>query len=148
MGMESTLKNSFMLAIFIVAVLTFAVMFSVDNDSDITISGDTRYDGLTDDLRSDADDLADDSTTVQDIFMKTTLESGDEHAGGGGQFKVGPFSAFGMAMTGMKAGFATIFGGDSDSSNPFSFIMVSFVALMTILITYYGIKAWLGRDPS
>jgi len=148
MGMESTLKNSFMLTIFIVSILTFAVMFAIDNDSDISISGDTRFDGLTSDLKDDASALEQEAESSRTILMKTTLETGDEHAGSGGQFKVGPFTAIGMSLKGMTAGFKTIFGGDSDETNPFTFIIISFATLMSFLIGYYVIKAWLGRDPS
>jgi hypothetical protein len=148
MGMESTLKNSFMIAIFIVCVVTFAVSFAVDNDSDITISNDSRFEELTGTIKTDLGALANESTSSKDILLKTTLESGDEHAGGGGQFKVGPFTAIGMAFEGTKVGFASIFGGETERTSPFAFILIGFVSLFVFLIGYYVIKAWLGRDPS
>lgn len=143
MGMEKTLVNSTLLTIFVVAIITFAVQFGIDNNSDVVITDDSRYTSLNSSLRGDLENLSSDSSSSKDILLKTTLESGDEHAGSGGQFKVGPFTAIGMTIRSMGTGFNSIFGEDS----AFGFILVAFVTLFTFLVGYYVIKAWLGRDP-
>jgi len=143
MGMETTLKNSAFFTVFVIAIIAFTINFGIDNDTDVTID-DGKYADLINTLKANMSTLANDSTTAQEIMLKTTLEGGDEHAGSGGQFKVGPFTAFGMAISGISVGFSEFFGGDSD----FSFIPILFVTIMTFLIGYYIIKAWLGRDPN
>ena len=143
MGMEATLKNSAFFVVFVIAIIAFTVNFALDNDTDVTLDDD-KYSTLRENMGNDLDSLADESRTAQEILLKTTLESGDEHAGSGGQFKVGPFTAIGFAINATKDGFSEFFGGDSD----FAFIPILFATVMTFLIGYYIVKAWLGRDPS
>jgi hypothetical protein len=46
-----------------------------------------------------------------------------------------------MTVISFTTAFDSIFGVE------FRFILTAFVSLMTFLIGYYVIKAWLGRDP-
>ena len=143
MGMETTLKSSVMITIFVIAIVTFAVQFAIDNDSDISLADDSRFTGLNSTLRANISNLKSDAEGSQEVLLKTSLASGDaEISGSGGQFKIGPFTAMVMTVSSLTGGFNAIFGPE------FSFILVLFVALMTFLIGYYVIKAWLGRDPS
>jgi len=143
MGMESTLKNSVFIAIFVIAIITFTINFAIDNDSDITLANDTRYSSLSSDLQTNINTLENDSKTSNEILQKTSLAAGDQEiAGSGGQFKVGPYSAINMTINSFTTSFKTIFGPE------FYFIFVAFVSLMTLLIGYYVIKAWLGKDPN
>jgi hypothetical protein len=144
MGMESTMKNNAMLTIFVVAIVTFAISFAADNDSPVSLADDSRYNDLKSGLKSEAEQLEADATTAQTALLKTTLESGDEHASSGGQFKVGPYTAMFMTVFSLKRGFDTITGGSTE----FAWILGLFAGLFTILIGYYIVKAWLGRDPS
>ena len=143
MGMETTLKNSVMISIFVISIITFSVMFAIDNDSDISLADDSRFTGLNSSLRNNISQLETDAKSSQEVMLKTSLATGDsEISGSGGQFKVGPFTAIAMTISSLTVGFNAIFGPE------FSFILVSFVALMTFLLGYYVIKAWLGRDPN
>jgi hypothetical protein len=146
MGMEETLKNSVLIAIFVISIVSFVAMFAIDNQSDVVLpTDDARLSGLNATLRSNISSLEDDATTAQDILLKTSLNPGDsEISGAGGQFKTGPFAAIGMAVTSLKTSFSAIFGNSGD----FQFVMIAFVALFTFLLGYYVIKAWLGRDPN
>lgn len=142
MGMESTLKSSVLITIFVISIVTFAVMFAVDNDSDISLADDSRFTSLNSTLRANVSNLKSDSESSQEVLLKTSLASGDaEISGSGGQFKIGPFTAMAMTLSSLTAGFNAIFGPE------FSFILISFTALMVFLVGYYVIKAWLGRDP-
>lgn len=143
MGMEGTLKSSVMITIFVIAIVTFAVQFAIDNDSDISLGNDNRFTSLNSTLRANVTNMKADADVSQEVLMKTSLASGDaEISGSGGQFKIGPFGAMAMTVSSLTAGFNLIFGSE------FNFILVMFVALFTFLIGYYVIKAWLGRDPS
>lgn len=143
MGMESTLKNSILTTIFVISIITFAVLFAIDNDSDITLANDSRYTTLSGNLQTDSNSFANDSESSKEILDATTIASGDsEISGAGGQFKVGPFTAVGMVLKSFKTSFDVIFG------DSFIFIFILFASLFIMLIGYYVIKAWLGRDPS
>jgi hypothetical protein len=142
MGMESTLKSSVMIAIFVVAIITFSVQFALDNDSDISIAGDSRFGNLDSSLRGNVTQLSEDSKTSQSILEKTSLSAGDQEiSGGGGQFKIGPYTAMTMTIASLRTGFNTIFGDE------FGFVIIAFVSLFVFLLGYYVIKAWLGKDP-
>ena len=141
--MESTLKNSVFIAIFVIAIITFTINFAIDNDSDITLANDTRYSSLSSGLQTDINTLENDSKTSNEILQKTSLSAGDQEiAGSGGQFKVGPYNAIKMGIKSFTTSFDTIFGPE------FRFILTAFVSLLTFLIGYYVIKAWLGKDPN
>lgn len=143
MGMETTLKSSVFISIFVIAIITFTVQFAIDNDSDISLVDDSRFTNLNSTMRSDLAQLKNDSDSSNEILLKTSLSSGDkEISGSGGQFKIGPFTAMAMTISSLTAGFNAIFGPE------FGFILITFVSLFTFLIGYYIIKAWLGGDPS
>ena len=147
MGMESTLKNSAFLAVFVIAIITFGILFASNNGSDITIGDDSRLTGVNSTIRTDLSNLEGNADDSQSYALATTLEAGDEHQGSGAQFKVGPYEAMKMSVTAMGSSFSLLFGGDNDGSNPFGFIPILFATVLTFLIGYYIIKAWLGRDP-
>ena len=140
-GIEPTVKNSVMIAIFVVAIITFAVQFANDNDSDINLSNDTRFDNLNNNLKQNLTQLKNDSETSKEILDLTSITGGDQEiAGSGGQFKIGPFTAISLTIMSIKTGFNSIFGED------FNFILIAFTSLLTFLIGYYIIKMWLGKS--
>ena len=128
-------------AVFVLSIIIFAIQFAIDNDSDISIVNDERYTDLRSSLTNQLDDLKNDSVTSQDMLFKTTLEAGDEHSSTGAQFKIGPLTALGLAITSFNVGFYTIFGRE------FSFLATALVSILTFIIGYFTIKAWLGRSP-
>ena len=144
MGMESTLKSSVLITIFVICIVTFAVQFAIDNDSDISIAGDSRFTGLNSSLRSNiTSDLKDDAEDVQGIILLTNMVGDDtDISGTGAHAKIGPFTAMAMTVSSLTAGFNAIFGPE------FGFILIAFVSLMSFLLVYYIAKAILGRDPN
>ena len=97
-------------AVFILCIIIFATNFASDNDSDISITDDARYTGLESTLKNNLTTLKSDAETSQEFLFKTTLESGDEHSSTGAQFKIGPLTAVGLAISAMNTAFFTIFG--------------------------------------
>jgi len=128
-------------AVFIVCIILFATNFAVDNDSDISVSDDNRFTDLNATLQNNLTTLKADAQTSQEFLFKTTLEAGDEHSATGAQFKIGPLTALGMAMAATSTAFKTIFGEE------FNFILTALVSMLTFIIGFFTIKAWLGRSP-
>jgi len=143
MGHISFVSGSVMAGIFVACIILFAVGFAVDNDSDITLADDSQYSSLDDALKSNLTSFQEDANDSSTIFYGTTLESGDEHAGSGGQFKVGVFSALTLVITSIGASFNVIFGGDTN----FDFIILSLGGLLSFVATMWAYKAWIGRNP-
>ena len=140
-GYIRLISGAALTAVFIISVIMFAANFAIDNESDISLMDDSRYSSLNSSLRSGITNLSDDSETSQDVLFKSTLESGDEHSSTGAQFKIGPLTAMALAISSFNTGFYIIFGRE------FSFIAVTFVTMVTFIIGYFTIKAWLGRSP-
>lgn len=141
--MESTLKASVFIALFAICIVAFAINFAVDNDSSISLAEDSRYNSLSTNLQSDINQLRTDAEQSNLVLQKTSLASGDQEiAGSGGQFKVGPYTAVKMTLKSFTTSFDTLFGPE------FRFILTAFISLLTFLIGYYVIKAWLGKDPN
>jgi len=127
--------------IFIISIIVFMTQFAIDNDSDISLAEDSRYSSLEGSLKGNVTKLKGESETSQAILFKSTLESGDEHSSTGAQFKIGPLTAMSLAISSFNTGFFIIFGKE------FSFIAVTFVTMITFIIGYFTIRAWLGRSP-
>jgi len=128
-------------AVFVLAIFMFAANFAADNDSDISVIQDSRYTALNSSLRAGLNNLSSDAESSQEMLFKTTLESGDEHSSTGAQFKIGPWSSMTLVLSSFNTAFMVIFGAD------FMFIAYAFVTMITFIIGFFTIKAWLGRSP-
>jgi len=140
-GYIRLISGGALVAVFVISIFMFAVNFAIDNESSVSLIDDTSYSKMNTDLRANLTSLSSDTEKSQDILFKTTLESGDEHSSTGGQFKIGPVTAVSLAVTSFNTAFYSIFGRE------FSFIAIAFVTMLTFIIGYYTIKAWLGRSP-
>ena len=146
MGMIDVLKAGGFLSIFMISIISFAILFASDNGSDISLgdNDDYKFANLNSTTRSTVNEFETNANTSRNILLKTTLESGDENAGGGGQFKIGPYTAGKMIVSGFGNSFDVIFGEE----NEFSFIKTVFVSIFVFILGYFVVKAWLGRDPN
>ena len=140
-GYIRLISGGVMTGVFVILVIMFAANFAVDNESDISIVDDGRYDSLNSTLRSEMATLANESQTSQEMLFATTLESGDEHSSTGAQFKIGPLTAVSMALTAFSTAFGIVFGPS------LAWIAMTFATLLTFILGYFTIKAWLGRSP-
>ena len=140
-GYIRLINGGVMIAVFTIAIIMFAANFAVDNDSAISIADDGRYNTLNSTLRANLTDYSEESKTSQNMFFATTLESGDEHSSTGAQFKIGPLTAIGMGLTSFSTAFSIVFGPQ------FSWLAITFATLLTFILGYFTIKAWLGRSP-
>jgi len=129
-------------AIFIISIILFAINFANDNDSDINLINDSRFTNLKTELNSTVINLKDKANSSQNALFSTTTDIGnDEESSSGAQFKIGPYEALGLAGTSFAVAFNSIFGSE------FNFILTAFLTMITFMIGFYTIKAWLGRSP-
>ena len=131
MGQIKMIQSFVLIAIFSIAIIVFAVQFAEDNDSDISLTGDTRWSNLNSSVQGDIPELESDAQTSSGILFNTTLEAGDQSASSGGQFKVGPVSSMKIAFKSITGGFSVIFGSD----NEFSFILMALGSVLFIMVT-------------
>jgi len=129
------------IAVFVLAIFMFAANFAVDNNSEISIVNDDRFVTLNSSLRNSVEDLKNNSISSQEMLFKTTLESGDEHSSTGAQFKIGPWNAMKLGITSFDTAFVALFG------EGFKFIATVLITMLTFILGYFTIQAWLGRNP-
>ena len=130
-----------MTAVFVISIILFATNFAIDNNSAISIADDGRYGNLETSLRANLTTMATEAETSQEMLFATTLESGDEHSSTGAQFKIGPLTAVSLTLSSFKEAFGIVFGSS------FNWVALTFAALITFILGYFTIKAWLGRSP-
>ena len=143
MGQIKFITGLVMTAVFSIILVSMALQFSSDNNTVVSLNNDSDYSTMISTLKSNLSSFQDDSGTSFDDLSKTSAESGNEVAEGGGQFKVGVTGSFGTAKTIMLNSYRKIFGQD----NTYSFIFNTMFAVFIWIIGLYIYKTWFGRNP-
>jgi len=132
-----------MIAIFSIALITFAINFGLDNDASINIGSDEGFNEANTNLKGNLTEFYTGTGTASESYQKSTIGSQTESTEGGTQFKVTPATSLSMAVATITTSWNRIFGKDS----AFAFILTSLIAVLTFILIMYGYKAWAGRSP-
>lgn len=143
MGFAKYTATIMMVALFTIAILTFAVNFGIDNDSSINIADDGDYSSIRSRLSDDVEVFYENVNVSNNAFQTSTISSQTEASEGGTQFKVTPTTSLSMAKRGITAGWTKIFG----SGNEFSVVFTALISMLGFLMALYAYKAWVGRNP-
>lgn len=135
--------STVLIALFSIALITFAANFAEDNQASISIADDPDLSGLSTGMQNDINDFYVSANTSADAFGKSTISSQTEASEGGTQYKVTPTNSLSMARRSINAGFKKIFGTDSG----FGIVFTALVATLGLIAAAYSYKAWVGRDP-
>jgi len=141
MGSIKFTISMIMIALFSIAIITFAINFASDNNAAITIDDDSSYSSLDSGMQSDVNEFYSGSSTAFDSFQSSTVQSQTESSEGGTQFKVTPTTALSMSSRAITTGWNKIFGSDSE----FSVIFTALIAIFGFVIALYAWKAWKGN---
>lgn len=132
-----------MIALFSIALITFAVNFGIDNDANINIGDDSGFSDVNTSLRSNLDEFHTGTGTSSTSFSESTISSQTEASEGGTQFKVTPWTSLAMATNSITTSWNRIFGQGSG----FAIILTSLITVLTFIIGMYAYKGWVGRSP-
>lgn len=131
-----------MVALFSIALFSFASHFAIDNDAAVTVT-DEGFDDYTDSLKGDIDDFYIATNISGNEYQKSTISTQTESTEGGTQFKVTSSSSLLMAKKSLELAWEKIFGQDSE----FKVILTAVLSLFGFILFMLLWKAWAGRNP-
>lgn len=143
MGQIKLLISFTLIALFCIAFITFAVNFSNDNNTAISIGDNGDYPIIKNNLSNQINTFSSDANTSSDAIYKTTISSTTEATEGGTGIKVGPATALSFVRTVTYSAFTSIFGTGSE----FNVLIIAFFSLLTFISGLYIYKTLAGRNP-
>lgn len=130
------------IALFVIALIAFAMNFAEDNNASINIADD-GYSSVKSGMESDAVTFYTNVNTSSSEYMKSTISSQTEASEGGTQFKVTPGTSLSMVKRALTTAWEKIFGSDSE----FGVVLTALIAIFGFVLFMFAWKAWAGRSP-
>jgi len=143
MGQIKFLTSIILIALFTISLITFAINFAIDNDTDISLADDDDFVNIQSNLEANITTFYSDMNTSSDAMHKSTINTQTESTEGGTSFKVGPLTALNMARKSIIAGYTKIFG----SGSGFSIFLTALISILGLISAMYIWKTWAGRNP-
>jgi len=140
MGQVKLIGSLLMVALFSIALITFAVQFAGDNETSFTI--DDELSDRNDQIQSNLEIYDENINASSQQFSESETTTGDSF-GSGAVFKGGNIKLMASVIPIIWAGFGQIFGFGSG----FSIFFTALVSFLTFLFIMYTYKAWIGRNP-
>lgn len=141
MGQIKLISAMIMVALFSLAMVTFAVNFGVENNSSVQLIDDPDYASLNASVKTQIQEFNTESNTSSNTLFSTTQEQGDQSASSGGQFKVTTGSAITVVTSLITVGFKKIFGQDTG----FGIFLTAITSMLLFMIGLYVWKSWKGN---
>jgi len=130
-----------LIALFAVAIISFATNFAIDNGSSISLSDDPEINTLNSQLRSNSNSFASEAENTYTSIIKTTVDTTAQSARSVGPFKPTTKSMVNYTRKVSLIGYKKIFG----SKNEFSIFITTFLALIVLIIGLYLYKSMWGN---
>ena len=143
MGQIKFITSLVLVALFTVAITTYAINFAIDNNANVSLADDSDFLEIRGDIKENLTVFYSDVNTSSDAMYKSTISSQTEATEGGTSFKVAPGTALQMAFSSITLGFRKIFGSDSG----FGIFLTALISILGFISIMYLYKAWAGRNP-
>ena len=143
MGLAKYSISLMMVAIFSIAIITFAINFAGDNSSEVSLADDSDFASTSNAIGNDVVTFYEGVNTSNTAFQESTISSQTESSEGGTQFKVTPPVSVKQVTKVIDVGWSKIFGSDSEFRNVF----LSITGILVFIMGLYAYKAWAGRNP-
>ena len=144
MGEIKFVVGLIMVALFAIAIVSYASNFATDNDAVLSIADEEGFDSMSSDLNSSVQTFKTQSGNSSTGFFQTNVEAGDETTRSGGTFKVGISSMIGSIKSILKVIQDTIFGGKGSG---FGVVFTAIASLLVYISIRYIWKTWKGGNP-
>lgn len=141
MGQIKFMTSIIMVALFSIAIITFAINFGIDNESAVKLGDDTEFVTIKNDMLGEVTSFKTDANSSSNALTSSTIEPGDETVATGGQFKVGVGTSMKMVTKALTGGFNKIFGKDTG----FGIFLSALTAIMLWALGLYVWKTWRGN---
>ena len=133
-----------MIALFGIALITFAGNFGYDNDSNLNINNEGSFNSSMQSSSTEIENFyVDINGTAMPQYQESSAGSQVDTTDRGAIFKVTATSSMDMAKTTMQSAWNSIFGNDSG----FGIILIAIFSLIGLTWILYSYKAWFGKNP-
>jgi hypothetical protein len=138
MGFVNYSISLLLIAVFIIAMLTFAVNFGTDNNTNVNLGSDEDYNTINTQLKNNLSEFYTGTGVASESFQKSTISSTTDATEGGTQFKVTPWTSLAMVKTSLEAGWNRIFGKYSE----FAVVLTALISALTFVMIMYAYAYW------
>lgn len=133
------------IGLFVVAILGFAINFSTDNNSPISIANDPELSNLYTQTGGNLSGFGEGAQDTYGSIINSTISpnSASGTTATSGQFAITPTNTIGVTRNILKVGYSKIFGNDSG----FGIFLTTFLGLIVFITGLLIWKTWAGRTP-
>ncbi len=142
MGQLKFVLSMFMIGLFTIALIGFAINFAEDNDAVISLADDSDMVSLRTDTKSEMDTTSKSAESSFNSLVGSSVEQG-ETLESGGAISLTIKNIYPVTENIIRIGFVRIFGAESQ----FNVFLTAFIGILLVIGTMYFIKTWLGRNP-
>lgn len=129
-----------MIALFSIAIISYAINFAEDNGSVVDIRDDAELVSLSSNAQGNITGFNSDSDSQYQSIIETTIAPGSDSAQSVGPFAVTPTNALGATQNIIKVGYVKIFG----TGNGFGIFLGSLISIIVFMIGLYLYKTLRG----
>jgi len=141
MGFIKFTTATVMIALFVVALTTFAFQFAEDNSANVDLEDDEFFSSADSNIRGGINEFHSNAKESGDAFGESTLSLDTSETEGGTQFKVTPWNSLAMARNATQVGWNRIFGEGEN----FGIVLTALIGLLGFIMAAYAYKAWRGN---
>ena len=142
MGQLSFTISIVIIALFTIALISFAANFAIDNDSPVSIQDDSELMGLKSNISDDVSTFKEKSEDSYKSIVDSSITKGD-NLESGGTFSLTIASSLSTVTNILRVGYVKIFGTGSG----FGIFITAFISIILFIAFMYFAKTWLGRNP-
>jgi len=141
MGQIKLVTSTIIIALFTLAIISFAVNFGLDNGTSINLQDDPDFPSTKNNVNDEIDDFYLNINISSDAMAQSTIASQSEATEGGTAFKVSTRNSVSVATKVVKSSFQKIFGSDSQ----FSILYTAIISILGMMVLLYLYKSWRGN---
>jgi len=142
MGQLSFTISIVIIALFTIALISFAANFAIDNNAPISIQDDSELMGLKSNTETDLSTFKEKSEDSYKSIVDSSITKGD-NLESGGTFSLTIASSLSTVTNILRVGYVKIFGTGSG----FGIFITLFISIILFIAFMYFAKTWLGRNP-
>jgi hypothetical protein len=140
MGQIQITISLVLIALFAVAILSFAVHFATDNNAPVSIANDPQLSSLQTNTKGNVSGFSSDAQNQYQSIIQTTIAPGSQTAPSAGPFAITPTNALGASKNIIQVGWEKITGGDTG----FGIFFTALVGMIIFMIGLYIYKTLRG----
>lgn len=129
-----------MIALFSIAIISYAVRFAEDNNPSVDIRDDPEMVSLKSNAGGNVSSFNENSESQYQSIIETTIAPGSDSAQSVGPFAVTPSNAVGTTSNIIKVGYLKIFG----TGEGFGIFLTALISIIVFMIGLYLYKTLRG----